>query len=157
MKRLSLLLFAGLLSGLVQTAVAQVPHASEFVSFWTKYKNALKNNDADFLFGTLHLPLDCEGSYYNPEATLADIKENHMLVFPEYRHEMEFVRFDAILIERENAYIWLGYDREEDRYFFAYNKRGEGNRVVSSEKWWFERVGVSDFRLYRITMDFGDE
>ena len=49
-----------------------------------------------------------------------EIREKYMLIYPPYLHEMEFVRFDAVLIDDGRSYIWLGYSPEDDAYFFCF-------------------------------------
>lgn len=146
------------LTGMEANAQMRVPYKNEFLNYWNKFKNALKANDADFLFGTIEVPFDGEGSYYNTEAEMDEIKENYMLIYPTYLREMEFVRFSAVLVETtgDNAYIWLGYAPDEDAYFYCYKKMPQGNSdaVTYNEKWWFKRLANGDFKFYRTTTEY---
>lgn len=155
MKKIVILFFLSCVS-MFSTAQIAIPFRQEFINYWVQFKNALKFNDADFLFSSVQVPFVGEGSYYNPEAELDEIKDNHMLIFPPYIHEMEFVRFDAVLVEGEEAYVWLGYSPDDDAYFYSYKKMPEdegSNAMTMSEKWWFKRVG-NTFKFYRTSLEF---
>lgn len=159
MKRRYALLFVLLFSMFAMPVVAQmpVPHRVEFLNFWNKFKKAIRYNDADFLFGCTQIPFDSEGAYYNTEATLDEVKENHEFVYPPYLHEMEFVRFSAVLVENADpAYVWLGYSPDDDAYFYSYKmmpKQGSDN-VTYSEKWWFRRLPDGNFVFFRTSQDY---
>jgi hypothetical protein len=99
-------------------------------------------------------PFDAEGNYFNSEASIDDVKENHDGVFPAYRREMEFVRFDAIMIEKEYSYIWLGYSYEDEAYFYCYKHMSPSSDTTTKtyeEKWWFKHTG-NTFKFYRTTI-----
>ena len=86
-----------------------------------------------------------------------EIRENYMLIYPPYMHEMEFVRFDAVLIDDGRSYIWLGYSPEDDAYFFCFKKipsEENTSTVTYSEKWWFKRLGQDNFKFYRTTQEY---
>ena len=133
---------------------AQVtPDKQKFLAYWTTFKNAIKANDAKFLFDNMVIPFQSEGSYYNSEATLQEVKNNYAQILPPYRREMEFVKFDAILVEKENAYVWLGYSYEEEAYFYCYKKMAPGgytNTQTYEEKYWFKKID-NGFKFYRTT------
>lgn len=157
MNKILLLLSTVISLGMTAEAQIQVPHKGEFLNYWNDFKNAIKGNDADFLFNTIQVPFDGEGSYYNPEAEMDEIKENYMLIYPPYLREMEFVRFDAVLVEGSRSYIWLGYAPDEDAYFYCFKNMpsDEGSSTVTySEKWWFKRLGPDQFRFYRTTQEY---
>ena len=145
------------LLSVMATSAQQVPYKTEFLNYWTKFKNALKANDADFLFETIQTPFEGEGSYYNPEAEMDEIKENYMLIYPPYIREMEFVRFDKILVEGSSAYVWIGYSPDDDAYFYCYKNlptEEHSETVTYSEKWWFKRLGPQQFKFYRTTQEY---
>ncbi|MBQ9591918.1 MAG: hypothetical protein IJR32_03685 [Paludibacteraceae bacterium] len=139
------------------SAQTQVPYRVEFLNFWNKFKRAVRNNDADFLFGCTQIPFDSEGAYYNTDATLDDVKENHKFIYPPYLHEMEFVRFSAVLVENADpAYVWLGYSPDDDAYFYSYKLmpvQGSEN-ITYSEKWWFKRLPSGEFKFFRTSQDY---
>ncbi|MDR1678673.1 MAG: hypothetical protein LBR81_02740 [Prevotellaceae bacterium] len=153
MKNFRLLALVALLglSGQMQ-AQQQIPNKQEFLNFWTKFKSALKSNDADFLFSHTTIPFDAQGLYFNTEADFEDVKENHAMIYPIYRREMEFVRFDAIMIEGEYSYIWLGYDTENDLFFYCYKHLSPtGDLKTYEEKYWFVKDGDT-FRFFQTTL-----
>lgn len=136
-----------------------VPYRQEFLNYWNQFRIALKNNDADFLLKTIVVPFDGEGSYYNQETDINEIKANYKQIFPTYCHEMDYVRFDAILVENETAYIWLGYNFDEKQYFYCYKKlpaEEESTTPTMQEKYWFKRYPDGTFRFIRTTLDFAD-
>ncbi len=129
-----------------------VPHKQQFLDFWAQFKTALKYKDAEFVYNHLQIPFDSEGGYFNPEATLQEVKENYQQIIPVYRKEMEFVRFDQILLEKENAYIWLGYSTEDETYFYCYKKMSPMASIPSmEEKYWFVRLPDGKFKFSRVT------
>lgn len=154
-KKIVLLFFLSML--LAPSVCAQhIPYKQAFLNYWVTFKNALRNNDADFLFNTITIPFDSQGSYFNPEADMTEIKENYQEIFPRYRKEMDYVRFDAVLIEDEGAYIWLGYSLEDEEFFYCYKKMAaDGNNSVPTleEKHWFKLVG-NEFKMHRSTIEY---
>ncbi len=136
------------------TQAANLPNKEQFLAFWTQFKNAIKNNDADYLFAHMEFPFQSEGAYYNEEASLEDIKENYKEVLPPYRREMEFVRFDIIMVEEANAYVWLGYSIEDDAYFYCLKLMSttkDTNTPTYEEKYWFKLVN-GKFLFYRTSL-----
>ncbi len=124
----------------------------EFLEFWVKFKNALRVKNVDFVYGNMLFPFNADGAYFNPAATIEDVKENNQFVFPQYRKEMEFVRFDPILIESENAYIWLGYSFIEKAYFYGYKKQPKLSGEISyEENYWFKNT-QDGFKFYKVTV-----
>lgn len=132
----------------------KMKNKEQFLAFWTYFKNATKSNDADYLFSHTIYPFDAQGTYFNEEASYEEVKANHDGIFPPYKREMEFVRFDAVLVEGENAYIWLGYHFEDDAYFYCYKHmptRGDTSFKTYEEKYWFKLVN-GKFMFYRTTL-----
>jgi len=129
------------------------PNKQEFLSFWTSFKNAIKENDAKFIFDNIVIPFQSEGGYYNTEASLQDVKDNYKQILPPFRREMEFVKFDVVMIEKENAYVWLGYSYEDAAYFYCYKKmdpKGDAAASTYEEKYWFKKF-KNTFKFYRTT------
>ncbi len=130
----------------------QLPNKQEFLNFWSQFKDALKTKNADFVYGHMLFPFSCDGGYYNPEATIEEVKENNQMIIPAYRKEMEFVRFDPVLIEAENAYIWLGYSTIEKAYFYSYKKLSATTNTPSyEENYWFVKK-KDGFKFYKVTV-----
>lgn len=132
----------------------QMKNREQFLSFWSYFKNAIKNNDANYLFSHTSFPFDAQGTYFNEEASLEEVTENSEGVFPKYLHEMEFVRFDAVLVEGHNAYIWLGYSFEDDAYFYCYKHmptKGDTSFKTYEEKYWFKLMG-NKFMFFHTTL-----
>lgn len=147
-------LFCMLICVSLNGSAQKIPHKQEFLNFWTLFKNALKNNDAKFLFSHTQLPFDAEGIYFNSDASIEDIKDNHAGVYPAYRPEMEFVRFDAIMIEKEYSYIWLGYSFEDNTFFYCYKHMSPSSDTSTKtyeEKYWFIQDN-NTFKFYRTTL-----
>lgn len=146
---LLLLIFA-----FASNSVAQaIPGKQAFLDYWSTFKNAIRENNADFLFANVNIPFDSQGSYFEPEASLEDVKLNYADILPEYRPEMEFVRFDAILIEKEGAYVWLGYSFEEEAFFYCYKKvdpNGYHNTPTLEFKYWFKTFD-GKFKFFKTT------
>lgn len=141
---------------LVSTSIEaqQMKNKEQFLTFWSYFKNAIKSNDANYLFSHTVFPFDAQGTYFNEEASLEEIKENSEGVFPKYLHEMEFVRFDAVLVEGHNAYIWLGYSFEDDAYFYCYKHmptKGDTSFKTYEEKYWFKLI-ANKFMFYHTTL-----
>lgn len=131
-----------------------MPNKEQFLAFWTQFKNAIKSNNADYLFSHMQFPFQSEGSYYNEIADLDDVKENYKDILPPYRREMEFVRFDVIMVEEANAYVWLGYSEEDDAYFYCLKLMSttrDTNTPTYEEKFWFRLVD-GRFLFYRTSL-----
>lgn len=132
----------------------KMKNKEQFLAFWSYFKNAIKTNDANYLFSHTLFPFDAEGTYFNEQATFEEVKENSAGVFPTYRMEMEFVRFDAVLVEGQNAYVWLGYSYEDDAYFYCYKHmptRGDTSFKTYEEKYWFKLTG-NKFSFFKTTL-----
>ncbi len=136
------------------TYAVHMPNKEQFLAFWTQFKNAIKSNNADYLFSHMEIPFQSEGSYYNEEAYMEDIKENYKDILPPYRREMEFVRFDVVMVEEANAYVWLGYSEEDDAYFYCLKLMSttrDTNTPTYEEKYWFRLVD-GKFMFYRTSL-----
>ena len=79
MKKIVILFFLSCVS-MFSTAQIAIPIRQEFINYWVQFKNALKFNDADFLFSSVQVPFVGEGSYYNPEAELDEIRAELMRI-----------------------------------------------------------------------------
>ena len=148
-------LFVGILLtyNTTTTQAQNTPDKNEFIAFWVNFKNAVRDNDAAYLFKNTQIPFQSEGAYYNTEAYLEDITDNHKEVFPPYLHEMDFVRFDVVIVEKAGACIWLGYDYLEQCYFYSYKIMEPGGNLQSDtyeEKYYFKKTGGS-FKFFRMT------
>lgn len=149
----SFLIVLFLLSSTIQLNAQSTPDKEEFISFWVNFKNAIRENDANYLFKNMAFPFQSEGAYFNPEASLTDVQENYKEVLPPYLREMEFVRFDVVMVENAGACIWLGYNYEEHYYFYSYKIMEPGGNLQSDtyeEKYYFKKINNA-FKFYRMT------
>jgi hypothetical protein len=135
-----------------QLKAQATPDKEEFISFWVNFKNAIKENDAKYLFSVMAFPFQSEGAYFNPEASKEDVQDNYKEVLPPYLREMEFVRFDVVMVENAGACIWLGYNYEENTIFTVKNN-GTGRQLTIrhlEEKYYFKKINNA-FKFYRMT------
>jgi hypothetical protein len=135
------------------------PNKNQFLTFWTFFKNAVKANDAAFLYAHMHFPFESRGSWYGPEANIDDVKLHFKEVLPPYKRAMEFVKFDIVLVEGENAYVWLGWSDEDQAYFYAYKKfdeNGQPTQATYEEKYFFKLFG-KEFKFYKTTLSLNGE
>lgn len=138
----------------IQTKAQKTPDKEEFIAFWVEFKNATRDNDAKYLFSHTVIPFKSEGAYYNTEAYLEDIEVYYKEIYPPYLHDMDFVRFDVVMVENAGACIWLGFDYIEKNYFYCYKIMEPGGNLESDtyeEKYYFKKVGKKGFMFYRMT------
>lgn len=132
---------------------AQTPDKQSFIAFWVQFKTAIKANDADFLFKNTAFPFSSEGGYFNTETSLQDLKDNYKQILPPYSREMEFVRFDIVMLPDASACMWLGYSFEEKAYFYCYKIMEKGGNLESDtyeEKYWFKKFNGA-WKFFRMT------
>ncbi len=149
---ISFLFVIFLFTNSIPALALETPDSKEFFHFWVQFKNATRDNDAAYLFGHTQTPFQSEGGYFNSYASLQDVKDYYKEVYPPYLHEMDFVRFDVVMVENRGACIWLGYDFIEKCYFYSYKIMEPGGNLESDtyeEKYYFKKFDKG-FMFYKM-------